>query len=255
MKESFILYKSHYDAIKTLSDSDRLMLYDAIFEFQVLGLKKELSPVAEMCFKFIENQFKYDEKKYLSICERNKKNGENGGRPKKEPKKPSGLFGNPKNPKNPSEPKKPDNDNDNDNENENEKINRNFDFSIFEKSEKETVQRWISFLQKKGKSLIQVQVEEMKRYILKNGFIQFEQNVSKSIHAGWLSFVEIEQKTKVYGSNENNEIDIKKLFQIEKQNFGDAPMFAEYHKFVLNLLKEKKDFISFQNFKNQKNGS
>jgi hypothetical protein len=65
-------------------------------------------------------QFKRDEEKYDSICERNRKNGEKGGRPRKNPKNPDGLN---KTQRNPEKPKKPDNDNGSDNGSDNDNKN------------------------------------------------------------------------------------------------------------------------------------
>ena len=106
MKDSFIMYVLHYNAIKALSREQKGELLEAIYIYQGEGKVIELSSIVNMAFSFIKNQLDIDNVKYLKICERNKKNGVKGGR-KKEPKKPSGLSGNPKN------PNAPDNDNDN----------------------------------------------------------------------------------------------------------------------------------------------
>jgi hypothetical protein len=112
MKDSFILYNSFYEPIKSLSDEQLGKLFRAVFDYTTNGNITEEKDIL-IAFMFIKNQLDIDNEKYLKICERNKMNGQKGGRPKK-PKKPNGLSGNPK------EPKKPDNDNDNDNDNKKE---------------------------------------------------------------------------------------------------------------------------------------
>lgn len=116
MKESFLLYKSTYSAIKDLSLADKGLLLDAIFQYNIDGITIDLPPVLGMAFRFMKDQFDRDAWKYESISERNRKNGLLGGRPRNnpdEPKKPSGFFENPDEPK---KPKKPDTDTDIDTE-------------------------------------------------------------------------------------------------------------------------------------------
>lgn len=105
MKDSFILYNSFYEPIKTLKNEQLGKLFRAIFNYTINGEITQEDDIL-IAFMFIKNQLDIDNEKYLKICERNKMNGQKGGRPKK-PEKPNGLYGNP------IIPKKPDNDNDN----------------------------------------------------------------------------------------------------------------------------------------------
>lgn len=106
MKDSFILYNSFYEPIKTLKNEQLGKLFRAIFNYTI---NREITQEDDIliAFMFIKNQLDLDNEKYERICERNKKNGSKGGRPKK----PTGKS------ENPTIPKKPDNDNDNVNEN------------------------------------------------------------------------------------------------------------------------------------------
>lgn len=123
MKDSFILYNSFYEPIKTLKNEQLGKLFRAIFNYTINDEITQEDDIL-IAFMFIKNQLDIDNEKYLKICERNKMNGQKGGRPKK-PKKPNGLSGNP------TIPKKPDNDNDNDNVNVNV-INNNLSSTVDE---------------------------------------------------------------------------------------------------------------------------
>jgi hypothetical protein len=111
MKDSFIIYKSFYEPIKTLPDQDLGIIFRAVCEYQFSGELPKISPLLMMAFLFIKDALDRDKLKYERIVERNKNNGISGGRPKKEPKKPSGLKQTQNNPKNPVGD---DNDNDTD---------------------------------------------------------------------------------------------------------------------------------------------
>lgn len=108
MKEGFVVYKSFYQPIKRLTQTEKGDLLDAIFQYQIEGTAPILSPAIGMAFEFIKIQFDIDNLKYQAITERNRENGQKGGRPT-EPKKPTGLT---KTQQNPSSPKKADKDKD-----------------------------------------------------------------------------------------------------------------------------------------------
>lgn len=114
MKKGFILYKDNYEQIQQLSTEEKAELLDAIFEYNISGDTKPLTPIVKVIFGFLKLQFDRDILKYNNICERNRDNGLMGGRPRlnaKEPKKPSRFSGNPNNPVGAKEtqnnPKKP----------------------------------------------------------------------------------------------------------------------------------------------------
>jgi hypothetical protein len=131
-KDNFVFYRDWWNAIKELSDEQRLEVYDAIMAYSLENEERSLSPMASLAMRFIKPQLERNRDKYEEICERNRVNGSKGGRPKKNPEnpvgycgktqKPSGFFENPEKPRETQaktqKPKKADNDNDNDNDND-----------------------------------------------------------------------------------------------------------------------------------------
>ena len=75
-RESMVIYKSFYEAIKGLPDDIRLALHDAIMEYGLYGIEpEELDPVARCVFVLIKPQIDANNRKY--------ENGKKGGRPRK----------------------------------------------------------------------------------------------------------------------------------------------------------------------------
>lgn len=119
-KQSFVLYTSFYEPIKSLPNEELGLLFRAIFEFKENGVCNTdlLTPSSLMAFNFIKNQFSVDDAKYAKRAEANRNNGLKGGRPITQP--------NPNNPLGFSEtqitqPNPNDNVNGNDNDKDNEK--------------------------------------------------------------------------------------------------------------------------------------
>lgn len=105
-RDSFIFYRSFYDASKALDDENRLALLDAIFEFALNHTETELEALPDAMFKLIKPQLEANYAKW--------QNGNKGGRPKTPETK--------KKPKqNLTKTKPKPNVNENDNENVNEK--------------------------------------------------------------------------------------------------------------------------------------
>ena len=106
MKESFIFYRSFYEAIKDLDDKKRLKMFDSITK---MALENEeidnLKGICKQLFILIKPQITANNKRY--------EDGKKGGRPKKE--KTSGFF----------EKKPNENENVNVNVNKNENVNVN----------------------------------------------------------------------------------------------------------------------------------
>lgn len=75
-KESFVFYKSFYDALQDLKDKDRLKVYDAICEMALNGNEKTLTGISKTVFTLIKPQVLANNRRY--------ENGKKGGRPKKE---------------------------------------------------------------------------------------------------------------------------------------------------------------------------
>lgn len=103
MKKGFILYNDNYDSIKLLSRNEKSELLDAIFEYNLTGINRNLSKRTEMIFSFLRRQFDRDIEKYSHICERNRTNGLKGGRPKTQdnPDNPVGILVTQDNPEKP----------------------------------------------------------------------------------------------------------------------------------------------------------
>lgn len=76
MRDSFLFYRSFYEAIKDLEPEDRMKVYDAICEYALDGTEPELSGVASAMFKMAKPQVDANNKRY--------ENGKKGGRPAKE---------------------------------------------------------------------------------------------------------------------------------------------------------------------------
>jgi len=110
-KKSFLLYCDIIHTINKLSDEQSGILFKHILSYVNDQHPETNDVIIDLVFEPIKQGLKRDLEKYLSICERNKKNGGKGGRPEKKPKKPSRLISNPNNP---DEPKKADIDIDSD---------------------------------------------------------------------------------------------------------------------------------------------
>ena len=83
MKDSFILYASHEENFKMLSDADKGKLIMAIFAFvRDEDISATLKPLAKMAYVSITNQIKASNEKYDRRCETSRLNGQLGGAPK-----------------------------------------------------------------------------------------------------------------------------------------------------------------------------
>lgn len=80
MRDSFVFYRSFFDACGKLSDSDRLAVYDAICSYALDGLMPEDSGIVSAMMMLICPQIDANNKRY--------ENGKKGGRPEKEETKP-----------------------------------------------------------------------------------------------------------------------------------------------------------------------
>ena len=72
MKDSFIVYRSFHLALSSLSNKDRLKLYDAIFEFGLNQKEIKLERLPKALFYLIKPQLEANHRKYL--------NGKKGGK-------------------------------------------------------------------------------------------------------------------------------------------------------------------------------
>ena len=109
-RDSFIFYRSYYEAMSGLKDKDKLQLFNAISELSLNNNDIKLTGICKNIFTAIKPQIVANSERY--------ENGKKGGRPKKE------TIGFKKTKTIGYENKKP-NENDNDNENVNENDNDN----------------------------------------------------------------------------------------------------------------------------------
>lgn len=121
-KNSFVFYRSFFEALQDLNDKDRLKLYDAICDLALNDEDTQLKGIANTVFKLIKPQVIANTERYA--------NGKKGGRPKKETtgfdKKKTIGFENKKTTGYDSE--KP---NENDNVNVNDNVNANVNVNAF----------------------------------------------------------------------------------------------------------------------------
>ena len=157
-RDSFIFYRSFFEATIPLNDNDKLDLFNTICEFALNQTETETEPMVKAMFTLIKPQLEANHKKY--------ENGAKGGRPKTKPK--------PKDNQKITKPKP--NDNVNDNVNDNDNINKPFSFTLtkltaFENLSKEYCTQLQDYISGLGKNLSYKEFAEtcvMKGYKYKN---------------------------------------------------------------------------------------
>lgn len=133
MKDSFVFYRSFFEAIKPLDNpTDKLGVFEGICDYALNGkIPDNLEGISKIIFTLIQPQIKANNARYENGC-KGGKSGHLGGRPKKKktPKKP---LDNPY-----LTPKKPlDNPKETPNENENDNVNDIKESSISRDTTKE----------------------------------------------------------------------------------------------------------------------
>lgn len=111
MRDSSIFYRSFYEAIKSLPESNQLEVYNAIFEYSFNFVEVELTGLSNTIFTLIKPQLEANNKRY-----------ENGNKPKN---KQNGSKTEAKEEQKISKVEANKNKNVNDNENKNKNINSN----------------------------------------------------------------------------------------------------------------------------------
>jgi hypothetical protein len=81
-KESFVFYRSFYEAIQMLPSEDRLQIYDAISELALNGNQTETTGYASVVMKLIEPQILANNRKYKNACKGGDKGKPNRSYPK-----------------------------------------------------------------------------------------------------------------------------------------------------------------------------
>ena len=128
-RESFVFYRSFFEALQNVPKKNRADVYEAVFAYVFEASEPSLSGVSRALWELMRPQLDSSMKRYenakkgAEYGEKGAKYGKLGGRPKKE--KPP-LRGNDKNPLNDNDNVNVnDNSNVNDNENDNENVNVN----------------------------------------------------------------------------------------------------------------------------------
>lgn len=81
MKDSFVFYKSFYDAIQKIPEEFQLELYNAIFKYSLEGIEPtNLSDIPQAMFTLIRPNIDSSQRRYTASVE----NGKKGGRPRKQ---------------------------------------------------------------------------------------------------------------------------------------------------------------------------
>ena len=82
-KGSFVLYAFQYASIKDLTDKQKAILLDSIFQYVITSENPAIEDgEVRMAFKFIKGQIDFDNEKYASICEKRREYGRLGGKAK-----------------------------------------------------------------------------------------------------------------------------------------------------------------------------
>lgn len=115
-KESFVFYRSFFEALQDLKDKERLQVYDAICDLALNENDTKLKGIAKTVFTLIRPQILSNTKKYKN-GQKGAEYGKLGGRPKKV-KTPEGLL------------KETPNVNENENENVNVNDNANANVNV-----------------------------------------------------------------------------------------------------------------------------
>ena len=76
MRDSFIFYRSFYEALRELKPAEQAKVYDAIMQYALDGIEPKLTGACKAVFTLMKPQFDANAKRA--------ENGSNGGRPRKE---------------------------------------------------------------------------------------------------------------------------------------------------------------------------
>ncbi|WP_051698007.1 DUF6291 domain-containing protein [Prevotella sp. 10(H)] len=82
-RDSFIFYRSFYEAIKDLDDTDQLNIYKAIIEYGLNGEISHLEGITKSLFTLIKPQLDANSRRYEN-GKKGAQHGKKGGRPKKD---------------------------------------------------------------------------------------------------------------------------------------------------------------------------
>ena len=180
-RDSFIFYRSFYEAISDLSTKGQLEVYQAIASYSLNFQEKELSGLPKTIFKLIKPQLNANNKRFLNGTQ-GADHGKKGGRPKKPLDKP--LDKPQKN------PKKTPSLTPNNNVNVNDNVNNNIKIPGFIKAD-----LWNGYLEARKKKptnqAIKLIVDKVTKW--KNKGLDPNEALKNSIENGWTGLFEPKQ--------------------------------------------------------------
>lgn len=205
MRDSSIFYRSFYEAIKSLPESNQLEVYNAIFEYSFNFVDIQLTGLSNTIFTLIKPQLEANNKRYKNGT--NPKNKQNGSKTEaKEEQKISKVQAN-----------KNKNENNNVNENKNNNLNDNYnnnlelEFNQFVNI-KDWIDLWIEWLNyKKSQHKFKFANFDTEKKAIKQ-FLEFSNNnfetaqkiINQSITNGWKGLFELKENKPVNVNNANN---------------------------------------------------
>lgn len=217
-KESFVFYRSFYEAIEDLDDKEKIEVYTAICELSLNKKEIELKGIAKTIFKLIKPQIIANNERY--------ENGKKGGRPKNNQRllknKTIGFVE--------KEPNENVNDNENDNGNENEEldiykyIESNFG-RLLSPIEYEEVQSWDD--------------NELTKYAIKQAILNGKCNIKyisrilESYQKNSITTIQQAQASEENFKNQNNKQKVESV-----PDWFDKDIEPEYDEEKVKLMKE-----------------
>lgn len=182
MKDSTLMYRSFFEAIKELPKEIQADVYNAIFDYDLNDVNPELNGIAKTVFTLIKPQLDANKRKY--------QNGTKGGRPTKQNETKTKPEINQNETK--TKPNVNDNDNVNENENENVKTKKekafNFRLSLIDLGVNEKiVDDWIKVRRTKHATNTETAFNKIKSQIQKSGKTANE-CITLAVEKDWKGF-------------------------------------------------------------------
>ena len=206
MRDSFIFYRSFFDASKALNQIQKAQLFDAICEFALNQNQTKMEPMVSAFFSLIKPQLEANNKRY--------ENGKKGGRSKTKTK--------PNLNQDQTKPEPNVNVNVNVNDNYNVKKEINTKEKIKEilvsahpniPSFETNIDDWIEYRgvgTSKGKLTIQAATKQAK-FLASHSFRDAILIIDRSIMNGWSGLFPLDPKSKIADKSGNQSNEIKKL--------------------------------------------
>lgn len=192
-RDSTIIYRSFYEAIKELPAEDKAQVWDAVFEYSLNFKSVQLTGVAKTVFTLIKPQLDANIKRYKSgtVPKAKRTGSETEAKPKRKVSESQNIR---------SETEANENVNENVNVNQNENENENacgavveyFNISPFEKK----LNEWIMYRKQIGKSLKKITRERLPGHVLQlaGGVEEVAMKIiDKSINNGWQGLFPLDQ--------------------------------------------------------------